>query len=96
MSTVAFAMYVVSDTNHLPGIILYVFSIEGLIFLFLGLKNKFRVGISSKAVIVSDREVTIAYLTGLRQVTIEMNPFILIILMIYNSHSQQIVLMSNI
>ena len=70
MSTVAFAMYVVSDTNHLPGIILYVFSIEGLIFLLLGLKNKFRVGISSKAVIVSDREVTIAYLTGLRQVTI--------------------------
>lgn len=70
MSTVAFAMYVVSGTNHLPGIILYIFSIEGLIFLLLGLKNKFRVGISSKAVIVSDREVTIAYLTGLRQVTI--------------------------
>ena len=38
--------------------------------MLLGLKNKFRVGISSKAVIVSDREVTIAYLTGLRQVTI--------------------------
>ena len=70
MTTVAFAMYKVIGQHHLPGIVLFIFSIEGLIFLLVGIQNKFRVGISSKAVIVSDREVTIGYLTGLRQVTI--------------------------
>ncbi len=70
MTTIAYAMYIVAGSHHLPGIILFVFSIEGLIFLLVGMRNKFRVGISSKAVIVSDREVTIVYLTGLRQVTI--------------------------
>ena len=36
----------------------------------MGSRNRFRVGISSKAVIVADREVTIGYFSGLRQVTL--------------------------
>jgi len=70
MSAVAYAMYRVTGEHHYPGIVLFGFSVEGLFFLVIGIRNKFRVGISSKAVIVSDREVTIVYLSGLRQVTI--------------------------
>jgi len=67
---VAYAMFRVTGEHHYPGIVLFGFSVEGLFFLVIGIRNKFRVGISSKAVIVSDREVTIVYLSGLRQVTI--------------------------
>jgi hypothetical protein len=70
MSSLASALYFIIGTNLIPGIILFGFSLESLIFLFVGVQNKFRVGISSRAVIVSDREVTVVYFSGLQKVTI--------------------------
>lgn len=70
MSSLAFALYFIMGSNQFPGIILFGFSLESLIFLFVGVQNKFRVGISSRAVIVADREVTVIYFSGLQKVTI--------------------------
>lgn len=54
-----------------PSIVMYVFSVEGMIFLGYGLlAKKFRVGITSKAVLVADREVSVLYFSGLRQISI--------------------------
>jgi hypothetical protein len=41
-----------------------------MIFLLVNVKNNFRVGITSKAVLVSDREIILIYLAGLRKVSI--------------------------
>ena len=55
-----------------PSAVMYTFAIEGVIFLTYGLlARKFRVGITSKAVLVSDREVKVLYFSGLRQISIE-------------------------
>jgi hypothetical protein len=55
-----------------PSVVMYTFAIEGMIFLTYGLlARKFRVGITSKAVLVSDREVKVLYFSGLRQISIE-------------------------
>ena len=70
MSSLASALYFIMGSNRIPGIILYAFSLESLIFLLVGLQNKFRVGISSRAVIVADREVTVVYFSGLQKITI--------------------------
>ena len=54
-----------------PSIVMYVFSVEGMMFLSYGLlAKKFRVGITSKAVLVADREVSVLYFSGLRQISI--------------------------
>jgi hypothetical protein len=54
-----------------PSIVMYVFSVEGMVFLSYGLlAKKFRVGITSKAVLVADREVSVLYFSGLRQISI--------------------------
>lgn len=47
----------------------WFFSLEGLLFLVWGRKN-YAVGLSSKAIIVADREVTVIYFSGLRKVSI--------------------------
>jgi hypothetical protein len=44
--------------------------VESLVFLVLNYRNRFRVGISSKAIIVADREVVIVYFTGLQKITL--------------------------
>ena len=70
MSTVGISIFKLTGVHHPPGIVLFAFSLENIIFLVVGSRNRFRVGISSKAVIVADREVTIGYFSGLRQVTL--------------------------
>lgn len=53
------------------GLALVIVAFEHLLHTFLGLaKNWFRVGITSKAVVSTDREVTVMYYTGLRKVSI--------------------------
>jgi hypothetical protein len=54
-----------------PAYVMYFFSMESILFLFLGIgMRKFRYGISNKAVIVADREVRVLYFKGLRQISI--------------------------
>ena len=70
MSCIGIAINELTGVYHPPAIVLFAFSLENIIFLLVGSRNRFRVGISSKAVIVADREVTIGYFSGLRQVTL--------------------------
>jgi hypothetical protein len=70
MSCIGIAINKLTGVYHPPAIVLFAFSLENIVFLIVGSRNKFRVGISSKAVIVADREVTIGYFSGLRQVTL--------------------------
>lgn len=45
--------------------------IDSIVFMIVGLSGrKYRVGLSSKALIIADREVSILYFTGLRQVSV--------------------------
>ncbi|MFM7473676.1 MAG: hypothetical protein ACKO00_07145, partial [Crocinitomicaceae bacterium] len=54
-----------------PSIVMYVFSLEGMIFLVYGLLGKkFRIGITTKAVLVADREVFVMYFSGLNEISI--------------------------
>jgi len=52
-----------------PAILFIFFGIEGLVFVLLG-SRRFAIGLSSKAIIVADREVSVIYYTGLRKVSI--------------------------
>lgn len=55
-----------------PSFVMYIFAFEGMIFLSYGLlAHKFRIGITSKAVLVADREVRVLYFSGLRKISIE-------------------------
>jgi hypothetical protein len=60
-------------THHaiIPMIVLLSFAFDNLLFLLVGYKKRFRIGLSSKALIVSDREVTVLYFEGLRKISIE-------------------------
>lgn len=47
-------------------------TVDNLVFLFIGTqKHRFRVGITKKAVIAADREVSVLYFSGLRKVSIQ-------------------------
>lgn len=71
MATAGAALYIISEEAWMPAIALILPAIDNLAFLIIGSqKNAFRVGLSSKALIVADREVTLLYFTGLRKVSI--------------------------
>lgn len=54
----------------LPAYVMLFFALESILFLIVCTKNKFRVGVTSKAILVADREVMLIYFKGLRQVSI--------------------------
>lgn len=54
----------------LPAYVMLFFALESVGFLLICAKNKFRVGVTSKAILVADREVMLIYFKGLRQVSI--------------------------
>ena len=68
MTSLAYALYSLISTWILPTAVLVFFSIESFVFLFAGMNKRFRVGISSKAIIAADREVVIVYFTGLQKI----------------------------
>tara|TARA_A200000113_G_C8823453_1_gene341251 strand:- start:343 stop:1005 length:663 start_codon:yes stop_codon:yes gene_type:complete len=70
MGSLTLAFYVLMESWILPGAVLLFFCIESILFLIVGYRNRFRVGISSKAVIAADREVVIVYFTGLQKITL--------------------------
>jgi len=67
----ALGIYVLTDKAIVPAIVLGLFALDSLVFLVLGNNNRFRVGISSKAIIVADREVIVIYFEGLRKVSVD-------------------------
>lgn len=71
MATAGAALFIITEEAWMPALALVVPAIDNLAFLIVGTKkNAFRVGLSSKALIVADREVTLLYFTGLRKVSI--------------------------
>lgn len=69
MFVVAAALYVTSHEAIAPTIAFLIGAVDNVIFSIVGAKNRFRVGLSSKALIVADREVTLLYFSGLRKVS---------------------------
>ena len=70
MGSLSYAFYFLLEFWILPGFVLLFFCVESIVFLLFGYKNRFRVGISSKAIIAADREVVIVYFTGLQKITL--------------------------
>ena len=65
------SLYYVCPDAIAPASALWVGSLDNLIFMMLGQTKKlYRIGLTSKAVVVADREVKVLYLSGLRKVTI--------------------------
>lgn len=70
MASLGLAYCYLTPFAWFPSIVMLFFSLEGLLFLIVCHKNLFRIGITSKAILVADREVILIYLSGLRQVSI--------------------------
>ena len=67
----AVALYKITPEAWLPAVSLSFVFVDDMVFLLIGrIKNGFRSGVTSKAVIMADRDVQLAYFTGLRKVSI--------------------------
>ena len=69
MTFIGIALYEVCETALAPGIAFLIGALDNIIFAIAGRNGHYRVGISSKAVIVADREVILLYFTGLRKIS---------------------------
>lgn len=69
MFCMALALYTVSPKAFIPAIAFLLGAVDSIVFSLVGSRNKYRVGLSSKALIVADREVTFLYFTGLRKIS---------------------------
>ncbi len=69
MTFAGIALYEVTETAIAPGIAFLLGALDNIIFAIAGRNNRYRVGISSKAVIVADREVILLYFSGLRKIS---------------------------
>ena len=71
MTFVGIALYKVSNYAWAPSLAFLIAAFDNLIFSVLGgVTNLYKVGLSSKALIVADRDVILLYFTGLRKVSI--------------------------
>ena len=72
MTFLGTALYTVTSDAWAPAAAFLFGAFDNIIFAFIGgVKNGFRIGLSSKALIVADREVTLLYFKGLRKVSIQ-------------------------
>jgi hypothetical protein len=70
ISIMGLAFFILTKEAWFPAFVMIFFSLEGIIYLLINAKNKFRVGLSSKAILAVDREVILLYMQGLRQVSV--------------------------
>ena len=64
------AFLILTKEAWFPALVMMFFAIEGIFYILINAKNKFRVGLSSKAILAVDREVILLYMEGLRQVSV--------------------------
>lgn len=69
MTFVGIALYEVCETALPPALAFIIGAVDSIIFAIAGRNGRYRVGISSKAIIVADREVILIYFTGLRKIS---------------------------
>jgi hypothetical protein len=67
---IGFAFIILTKEAWIPAAVMIFFGIEGVFYILVNAKNKFRVGLSSKAILAVDREVILLYMEGLRQVSV--------------------------
>lgn len=71
MGCAGFALYTVAPEAWAPGLALGIGALDDFIFTLIGRgMNTWRIGLSSKALVIADREVVVLYFTGLRRVSI--------------------------
>ena len=71
MAFVGTTLYYVSEEAWMPAIAFWFGALDNVVFLVFGSSNeRFRAGITSKAIIVADRDVNLVYFSGLRKVSI--------------------------
>ncbi len=72
MLSLGYGVYALTPEALLPFIGLAVGAIDGIFFAFYGANtNKFRVGLTPKALLAGDRDVVIIYFTGLRRISFQ-------------------------
>lgn len=72
MTFVGIALYQVTPQAWIPAVAFLLGALDNLIFAIVGLKgNHYRIGLSSKALIVADREVILLYFKGLRKISVQ-------------------------
>ena len=67
MLVVAFGLYTLTELAIAPAIAFLFGTVDNILFALSA--KKYRIGLSSKALIVADREVILLYFTGLRKVS---------------------------
>lgn len=70
MFSAGLGLWILTSEAMLPAIAFFFGVVDNLIFWLIGKNDKYRVGLSSKALIVADREISLLYFTGLRRVTL--------------------------
>ena len=69
MAVLSVGLYSITKESLIPALIFLVFSVDSFVFTLVG-RNKYRVGLSTKAILVADREIILIYFNGLRKVAI--------------------------
>jgi hypothetical protein len=69
MTAMAIGLYSVSEDAVAPAIAYGIGALDNIVFAIAGGNDRYRVGISSKALIIADREVILLYFSGLRKVS---------------------------
>jgi hypothetical protein len=69
MISLGTGLLLTSINTIVPASVFFLFSLDSIIFSWYG-KNKFRVGLSTKAIFIADREIILIYFTGLRKITV--------------------------
>jgi len=71
MGCAGVSLYNICPDALIPASAFWYGTVDNMLFLLLGkVKNIYRIGLTSKAVVVADRDVKVLYLSGLRKVTI--------------------------
>lgn len=68
--SLAIGYYYLTPFAWFPALVMLIFSLDSIFFLLICKRKLFRIGMSSKAILVADREVILIYFAGLRQVSI--------------------------
>lgn len=63
------ALYRVAHQAWMPVIAFMFGALDNIVFAIVGAKNKYRLGLTSKALVVVDRDVMVLYFSGLRKVS---------------------------
>jgi hypothetical protein len=70
-SALAYGLYWISHEAWIPALAFLIGAFDGLIFTSIGTaKKRFRIGVTSKAIVSGDRDVALVYFQGLRKISI--------------------------